>query len=344
PLRVRLQAGINRLIYGERDNPVTVLARLGQQLEGTLEPEMALAALTETIARSLKLPYVALELQGTDGALAAWGTPVGAPDRFPLHYRGERLGTLLVSPRSEYERLSQADRRLLETVVLQAGPAVQAQQLTRQLGQSRHALVLAREEERRRLRRDLHDGLGPMLASQALTLEAVARRLENDPKGATTLLHAVKKQTQEAVRDIRRIVYDLRPPALDDLGLLEALRLLAQQALQVDGAGPQVLLDVPNPLSQLPAAVEVATYRIAQEALTNAVRHARATQIVLRFHVDSGALHLMCCDDGVGLAAQARPGVGMRSMRERVAELGGTLAFEPAPGTGLCVHAVLPME
>ncbi len=344
PLRVRLQAGVNRLIYGERDDPVTVLQRLGRRLEATQEPDAALASLVETVGYSLKLPYVAIEApEPGETPLAVYGAPLGVVERFPLIDQGERLGTLVVSPRSERERLSPADRRLLENVALQAGPAVHAQQLTHQLKLSRQAIVLAREEERRRLRRDLHDGLGPLLASQALTLEAAARRLERDPASAAALLKDMKKQTQEAVSDIRRIVYDLRPPALDDLGLLEALRAVAQQAA---ASGPTVHVEAVEPLPALPAAVEVAAYRIAQEAIANAVRHAQATQITLRLWVAADALHLSVADNGAGLGDEAPlhagSGVGMRSMAERAAELGGTFALE-ASADGVTVHATLPL-
>lgn len=342
PLRMRIQGAVNRLAFGDRDDPVTVLYRLGRQLESSADPAVALQAMPATVARSLNLPYAALELTTAAGTepLAQCGQPVGDVERFALAWQGETLGALVVSPRTHDGRLSKDDRRLLDQVVLQAGSAIQALQMTRQLQQSRQAIVLVREEERRRLRRELHDGLGPLLASQALTQDVVARRLEHDPAGAAALLQELKQQTQEAIRDIRRIVYDLRPPALDDLGLLEALHRLAQQSSADD---LPVIIACAQPLPPLPAAVEVAAYRIAQEAITNSRRHAQPTRITLTLAICDGSLLESICDDGIGLPPGASPGVGIRSMHERAAELGGTLTIQGAQGGGTCVHSSLPI-
>ena len=167
--------------------------------------------------------------------------------------------------------------------------------------------MTAREEERRRLRRDLHDGLGPTLGSLPLKLDVADDLVVEDPAAARELLRELKTQAQSAVVDIRRLVYDLRPPALDDLGLLGALRELAAQH---NADGLNVTVELPEELLPLSAAVEVACLRIAQEALTNVARHAGANACVVRLDVDPKALRLEVSDDGRGLGAGNRVGRG----------------------------------
>ncbi|MDP9373135.1 MAG: sensor histidine kinase, partial [Chloroflexota bacterium] len=204
--------------------------------------------------------------------------------------------------------------------------------------QARQRLVAAREEERRRLRRDLHDGLGPQLASLSFKAEAARNLFRRDGARADALLAAVADQAQEAIADIRRLVHALRPPALDELGLVAALR---QHAAGPLGLG--VTVEAPAALPPLPAAVEVAAYRIAQEAVTNAARHARARSCVVRLTPETAALRVEVADDGVGLPPERAAGVGLHSMRERAAELGGSCVVEGRPGGGTRVVAMLPI-
>ena len=347
PLRSRLQKGVNHLMYGERDEPYRVLSRLGQCLEATLAPDVALRRMVETIARALKLPYAAITLKQEDGyvTMAEYGTPVDEPIVLPLVHRTESVGRLMVAPRTPGESFTSSDRRLLDDLARQAGVAVQAVRLTLDLQRSRERLVATREEERRRLRRDLHDGLGPTLAGLTFGLDAARNLLTREPEDASALLVQLKGQTQEATSDIRRLVYGLRPPALDDLGLVPAIRqqatrhgLLAEELPQEAGGekdregGLVFSIEAPQHLPSLPAAVEVACYRIAQEAMTNVARHAKAHTCRVRLSIDEAkdAIALEIVDDGVGLSEDRRAGVGMTSMRERAAELGGTCEVTPA--------------
>jgi signal transduction histidine kinase len=214
-------------------------------------------------------------------------------------------------------------------------------QLTAALQQSRQQLVTAREEERRRLRRDLHDGLGPQLASQTLTLNAIGKLLERDPAKARELLDHLQTQSQAAIEDIRRLVYALRPPALDELGLVEALREGARQYAQAGGC-VEITTD-PHPLPTLPAAIEVAVYRIAQEAITNVIRHTSAKRCGVAVTVQDHHLDLNISDDGPGFPPNVHFGVGLTSMRERAEELGGQLGFDNQPSGGARVQVWLPL-
>lgn len=361
PLRNRLQRGVNHLMYGERTEPYEVLSRLRRRLEATLVPDAVLTTIVETIAQALKLPYAAILLKQGDGFVAAaeYGTLVGEVTTLPLVHRREPVGLLVVAPRTPGEVFEPSDKRLLEDLAWQAGSAAQAVRLTADLKRSRERLVTAREEERRRLRRDLHDGLGPMLGSLTLGLDVARRTL---PKGASTteeLLAELKAQTQEAVSDIRRLAHGLRPPALDDLGLVPAIRQQAAKhgrlrddpSASMEGKGNEggvsFLVDAEKNLPPLPAAVEVACYRITQEAITNVSRHARAGFCRIRLAVDVArdALVLEIADDGVGIPNDRHAGVGMNSMRERAEELDGTFVAERNPEEGgTRVLASLPLS
>jgi signal transduction histidine kinase len=347
PLRDRLQRGINRLMYGERDDPYAVLSRLGQRLEATLAPDAVLPTIAETVAQALKLPYAAIELQEGDRLeiAAAYGKPANDLVRLPLVYQNVHIGELALARRAPDEAFSPVDQRLLGSIAHQAGVAAHAVRLNADLQRSRERLVTAREEERRRLRRDLHDGLGPTLAAQTLKVGSARALLTRDPAAADKLLAQLEGDIEVALADIRRLVYNLRPPALDELGLVAAIRDSAVQygALgRIGGAKDSdelhILVDAPEHLPFLPAAVEVAAYRIVQEALTNVVRHAHARTCRVSLSLDDEKLQVEIRDDGIGLPPERQAGVGLTSMRERAEELGGTCLVEiacPEPGRAL---------
>jgi signal transduction histidine kinase len=275
---------------------------------------------------------------------------MGECAHLPLVYQAETVGYLVVAPRTPGESFGPADQVLLENIARQAGAAIHAVQLTTDLQRSRQRLVTAREEERRRLRRDLHDGLGPVLASQGLKLAAIRQLVGRDLAAAEQLLDEVMAQTEATVADVRRLVYALRPPALDELGLVAAIR---DHLLEADGdsslsMGLQVTVHEPaGGLPPLGAAVEVAAYRIALEGLTNVVRHAGAEHCVISFSLDSsapnGILQLEIRDDGVGLRERFKTGVGLTSMRERAEEVGGTFVVERSSEGGTRLMARLPL-
>lgn len=344
PLRDRLQRGVNRLLYGERDDPYAVLSRLGQQLETTLAPDAVLPTIVGTLKEAFRLPYVAIVLDQADEntPAAAAGIPTPNPLCLPLTYQGEQLGHLLLGARAPGEAFTPAEQRLLNDLARQAGVALAAVRLTADLQRSRQRLVTARAEERRRLRRDLHDGLGPQLASHALKLEAARDLIRTNPERAEALLTNLIEKSQGIVGEVRRLVYDLRPPALDELGLVGAAR---EYAAQNSANGLQISLDAPEQLPPLPAAVEVAAYRIIQEAVTNTIRHARARtcRVSLSLADAPTALQLEICDDGLGLPAGYHAGVGLASMRERAQELGGECKVETVTTGGVRVSVSLPL-
>jgi two-component system NarL family sensor kinase len=347
PARSWLQGRADRLLYGDRHDPHAALSRLGRRLEATMQPEAVLPSLVATVAESLRLPYVAVRVDtGPDaaGSTVEQGRLLGEALCLPLVYQGQPVGELVLGRRTPGEGFSAADRRVLAELATQAGVAVHAIRLTAELQRARTHLVATREEERRRLRRDLHDGLGPTLAGVVLGLETAGNLLDGQPPAAQTraLLERLRDETQGAIAGIRRLVYGLRPPALDDLGLVVALR--TQAATLGQGSNTMVIsVEADSDLATLPAAVEVAAYRIALEAVANAARHAKARHCQVRLHQD-GSLLVEVRDDGVGFAPGWQAGVGFTSMRERAVELGGTLRVEPAPIGGTVVTASLPVS
>ncbi|WP_420627340.1 histidine kinase [Candidatus Leptofilum sp.] len=354
PIRERLQRAANRLMFGDRDDPYGVLSKLGVQLQTTATPEATLQSVVQTIANTLKLPYVAVKLADEQGALggAATGKAVTDTIELPLRYQNEPVGNLVVSPRSPGESFTAHEQQLLNHLAAQAGAMAYSVRLTAALQrsatalqQSREKLVLTREEERRRIRRDLHDGLGPTLASQTFALDTALDLLETDPQAAADLLQSLKSQNQKTVADIRRLVYELRPPTLDELGVVGALQAHIAQLNSSHPLQIQVTT-IPDPLPALSAAVEVAAYRIVLEAITNVVRHAQAKQCYVSLCVETGSrsqLRIEVSDDGIGLPANLQSGLGLHSMRERAEELGGGLVMKNEGG-GMDVTAVLPLS
>jgi signal transduction histidine kinase len=335
--RGALQAGVDRLLYGERRDPYAVVERIGRRLELATGPADAVEALVHELRSVLRLPYAGVlpedgRLRPVEDGAAPYDVEV-----LPLTASGRPVGQLRVGHRSRGEEFTTPERAALTDVGRRLGALLEAGSLTHELQRSRERLVAAREEERRRLRHDLHDGVGPELAGMALQLDSLSARLAGDPDLAARAAR-LRDQMRRTVAEVRRAVDDLRPPALDQLGLAGALRE------QVSAYG-WVEVEV-GELPALPAAVEVAAYRIAGEAVANAVRHSGARQCVLRVSVEDdveeGWLVVEVVDDGQGLAPDAPPGVGLTSMRERAAEVGGRFEVGPGPTGGTVLRARLP--
>jgi two-component system NarL family sensor kinase len=345
PVLGRLQRRVDRVFFGDRGAPYTAMARLGHQVEDAASAEPVLGSVASVVASSLRLPYAAVELRVGDEWIpaAACGLPLTEVVRFPLTFQREAVGRLTVGQRAPGEKLSPDDERLLGNLARQVAPAAHAVALRQALDASRAGLAAAREEERQRLRRDLHDGLGPTVAGLGLGLD-VARTLAAGQGDLEDLLSRLKTETQHAVGEIRRLVNGLRPSALDQLGLAEALR---EEMIRLEYQVPElsVTLRLPDQdLAALPAAIEVAVYRIVTEAVTNVVRHAGARHADVSVAVTAREVRLAVGDDGDGMPEGWRAGVGITAMRERAAELGGHVAIEPRSPLGTRITAWLPLS
>jgi signal transduction histidine kinase len=340
PARGQLQRIINRLMYGERDNAQQVVAAIGSRLETPTGAADPLLEVTDRIAQAFRLPYVAIET--ADGqqtrVLAATGPGGASGERIRLLLKGEGVGALVAAPRRGQTQLTDRDRRGLAEIAPIVAAAVKQDQLTTELQRARERLASDLEEERRRIRRDLHDGLGPNLATIVMGLDEARAVHREDPDRADTLLRELKDRAKEAIDDIRTLVYGLRPPALDDFGLLGAIRTILTTSTRGDIV---VDLCVPPQLPALPAAIEVAAYRIVQESVTNVLRHAGAGHVEVALACRDDELQVSVRDDGCGLADGVVAGVGLTSIQERVRDVGGRVTIRSDGGT--TVEAVLPV-
>jgi len=345
PLRRGLQRAVNRLMYGERDEPYELLMRLGRQLESALNSSSGLAQTVETVAKALKLPYVALALSGEDTlqVLAQYGTPQNQVDRFPMVIAGQSIGELRAASRSPDEPFSPVDRQLLGNLARQISATAHAHLLGLRLEQARLRLVTERGEARRQLGRDLHDDVGHQLTSLVQQLEQTKNLAQQDPVRAEAQFSTLNKQLVGLTAHVRELAHRLFPPELELLGLAGALRERAMIHPNL-----KVFLNVPEDLPVLPAEIETAVYYITLEALTNIEKHAQAQSCHINLKLQPSQprpmLELIIQDDGRGLSGSPLGGIGLLSMQARAAEVGGTFRMDTLPGEGttLSVHIPCP--
>jgi signal transduction histidine kinase len=332
----RLHRFVDWLLYGQRNDPAAASARLARPLSDA-DDQHILEALLGALADTLRLTYVAVSVP--DGQTIAVGTDASAGSvTFPIRRAGQSLGQLLAARRGQ--PLDERDERLLEAAAAQVGLVLYARGLTEEIRAAREELVLGIEEERRRLRHEIHDGIGPTLAGIALGVESATRAVDRDPSRARQLLTDVGSDVTGLVSEVRQVVDGLRPALLDELGIAGALRGLARTFEERTGCRVEVEAVVPP---SLPAAVEVAAYRIGSEALTNVARHARAGRARVTVGVEGQALVVVVIDDGLGGAADRPGGTGMTSMRQRAAEVGGTVEVD-STRAGTRLTARLPLK
>jgi len=339
---VPLAAGARRMadavVSGRHPDALQSLVALGDRLSATVDPRTVAEDIVEGVTGALGVRYAGV--LGANG-LAATSGELGDAEtsRFPIIYAGEELGELIVAPRPGEAELTESDRTVLAQICAQAAPALNSARVVAELVEARSRIVFAREEERKRLRRDLHDELAPTFAGLGLSAAAVEafaragdRRAADAAARLVTGLHA-------ATRQLREVAYDLRPPVLDDRGLVAAIR----ERVADPGSVPAVEVDAPDGRLVLPAAVESAALRITQEAVANVRRHAAAARCVVTVGLEPGMLRLDVVDDGRGLPDRFRAGVGLGSMQERAAEVRGSVEVVRRPDGGTRVTARLPV-
>lgn len=367
PLKEKLQRMVNQMLYGKKDEPFAVLLQLGSRLKETLNPSDSLDIVVQTVKDSLRIPYAGIGLLQNGEAVLAAGDRRGN-DQEEIHIEltsgGETLGWLYIGTRSPGEKFTEADQKLIGAIARQAGivvrsvkQAMEIQWLLESLRDSKEALIFAREEERRAMRRNLHDDIAPRLAAMRLTASVAADWIRKDPAKAIEIVTRFKTDISETVDEIRGIVHDLRPHALDELGLIGAIRQRVEQMKEMqavkgitDDAQLDIRLDAPEQLPSLPAAVEVGAYRIATESLVNVVKHAEASVCGIRIALDKHELVIETTDNGKGLPDfypnnAGNQGIGISSIRERALELGGTCVIEGfGDGGGTRIAARLPIK
>ena len=358
PIKEKLQKAANRYLFGEIENPYKALEQLVKHYEQTMEANEALKMVAQTIKDSMKLPFVSITVHHQNGECFTIETGVEKGEKltYPVIHKDEELALLVISPRYPQETFSQADQNLLQLLIRQAGVIIKSlkhdleiRMLNESLQESRERLVIAREEERRRLRRNLHDDLAPRLAALALNAGTAEDMVKENPDKAVAMLSDVRKVIRTSVSDIRRLVHDLRPPALDELGIVGAIKERINDMNPKNIANKQriEIEFLPAELPVLPAAVEVAAFRIVTEALVNVVKHSQGTkcQIILYVNEQQETLELEIIDNGIGIPVSSvtlANGIGLHSMKERAYELGGEWKMERLEkGTRIC--ASLPL-
>lgn len=334
-LRTALRGVVDELLFGLRADPLDAATHVAGSDVG--DPVLALRAVRE----ALDLPYAVLRVAGE--SVASSGRSATSTTTLPLTLGADIVGELEVGLRPGEVSLSGDDRNVLALVAPLLALTARSAALAAALQESREQSVTAIEEERRRLRRDLHDGLGPRLSGIAFTADAARNSVRTDPDAAEALLAQLRAETSTAIDEIRGLVYAMRPPALDELGLVRAIRQQALALRTPEGTPLRLTVQAPPTLPPLTAAVEVAAYRIVVEALTNAARHSGSDTVTAALSADAGALSIEVHDRGAKRQGRWKAGVGMSSMRERAAEIGGSIEVGPGD-TGGRVRARLPLS
>lgn len=340
PVRRFVQRRVDRLVHGDAREPLDAVARVGGRLASARDPQLLLTSLLHGVVDSLRLAGAAIDVTdaGHPGVLTV-GRVGGSDDvALPLLFDEELIGALTVTPRPG-ERLDQRTLRALDSLVPTLAVAAVLAVKVNELAESRDRLLSARDEERRAIRRELHDGFGPALAGIGYGLSAARNILRSDPAAADELLARLGHELDGRVEEVRTLARDLVPPALVELGLVAALRELAERH-RASGVAFEVVtddgLDVPTDLA-------TTLYGLIAEATRNVVRHADASRCTLSVRADRGRLVVEVADDGVGFDADAVTGVGLQSMRERAHALGGRLEIDHG-ATGSIVRAIVPVR
>lgn len=341
PAQRWLRTRIAHFIEDSTDDPYAIISQLSEQADNAPTTEAQIWGLVQLLAATLNAPYVRIEME-EDGLSAEYGDlPAKVLITLLLQYNQRSLGKLHIAPRIVGGAPLHMDEHLLTDLARQVSLALYSTQLSTELQESRRRIVTAREEAHRQLRRDLHDGLGPSLATLTMQADTAREMVYENPAFAEELLAEFVDEAQAMVAEVRRIVHGLRPPALDDVGLYGALELLVHSFAT---PGLQTAIHLPETQPALSAALEVAIYRIVQEALTNISKHARARTTTVALEAGDHLLVLSICDDGVGIPAQPDMGMGQHSMRERAEELGGILTVRPNTPKGSCIIAGFPLD
>lgn len=337
PARAWIQRGVDDLVHGSAGQPIEVVREVGRTL-GTAGPGELLTGVLAGLAGSLRLGGARIQLH--DGAPGGAPATVGVVDDravdLPLVHQQVELGRLIACPRPN-ERLDGRSLASLQELTPMIAATVALASATDELRASRARLAEARDEERRTLRRELHDGLGPALAGIGLGLQAGRNLLATDPEAAAALFDRLSTELDASVEEVRGLARGLLPPVLEEMGLAPAIVDLAERH---QASGLSVLVDVEH-LPLVPPPVASAVYGIVAEAVRNVHRHAGATRCWIMAEAHDGLL-LRVRDDGRGIPAGAVSGVGSRSMRERAEGVGGKVTIGTAPSGGTEVVVSIP--
>lgn len=318
-------------VYGPARTPGSALRELARRLRDPSDPDAALASVAESVARAFRSPHAAIM---TDNALTGSDEHAAV---VPLTLGERTLGTLVVAPRRPGERFARGDLVVLDELAPPLALLVEAVDLGHRLASEQRHTVHLLERERERIREDLHDVLGPLLAGLGMHAAAARRAMSSDD-ALTGHLDKICAGLLDCRDEVRHLVHDLRE-APEPVPLGDAVRRLVDDwAAVADDVGPRFEVAI----GDVPTGTHIALERVAGEAVTNVVRHSRARWCRLSLHTEGAALVLTVEDDGRGFG-RSRPGVGLTSMRRRLAAVGGTLTVADRPGGGTVLTAAAPL-
>jgi signal transduction histidine kinase len=339
PLSVLIRRGVNRAFYGRRDDPYVVVTETARRLTGAADPGDGITATLTSLTEQLRLPYAAV-VDDAENTLSASGIALhdDEPIRIPITHHGRQRGTLVVGHRRGTIAMTAREVTLLGDVATQLGPALAALEQLEGLRTAQTALVATRDDERLRIQRDLHDGLGSAMTAITLKLAAATNHLDRDETAAARpLVRGARDDLERAVGDVRRLVYSLGDPTAPTRRLADVIAEdIAHIAATTD---LDVTLDLAG-LPDLPADAAEQVRRIIGEAVTNVVRHAEASTCTVRARCSGDRIEVVVEDDGLGL--RDRPaGVGRWTMAKRAEQVGATLQVLDRSGAGTTVSLAL---
>lgn len=328
PIRRRVAA----LVWDEDGDPEELVRRLGERVGELDSGAHGLTALAAALRAALRLGRVEIASVAPKSVRAESGSTAEEGTRLALCAGGTQVGWLAVAPRRG-EALTPRVRSELEELAPVVAVVLRLAQAGATLEAARDSVIAVRHGERRAMRRELHDGIGPALAGAGFGLAAVERLIDSDPEEARALLTRLDDDLRSRVREVESLVRATREEeTVVDLGAD-----LAELARDFSAAGPDVRVATEDP-DGVPRTMRRTLYLIAAEAVLNAVRHAAAREIDVRLRADDDVVELAVSDDGRGLGARRADGVGLATMRERAAELGAPLELVERPGGGLVVR------
>ncbi len=342
PVRSWLQGRVHDLVYGVGADPARAVRDLGSRFATATEQGGLLAELAAGVAVALRLESVTLWRSGDPEPVVHHGTPAGESTEVDLVHRGAPVGRLVATAPGG-ETLDARSRKSLRELASVVAAGLVLEQARRDLDVTRERLSTVRLEERRVIRRELHDGLGPSLAGIRLGLQGVRNLVDSDPDSAVRLLESLQQQLDHQVDGVRSLSRTLFPPILDELGLEPALHDLAAQHAR---AGFTLELNTRLP-ETLDPTITAAAYGIAVEAVSNSRRHSGVDRCCVEIYCDATVpddpvLAIVVHDAGRGIVGGVG-GVGTRSMRERAGSLAGTIVIDSPPSGGTRVTARLPL-
>ena len=341
PVRRRLDALVDRLVFGERVNRYQLLTAFGARLEQTVELNELLPRLADAVHRGLATDWVCVTLPGAN---ASAGQPAGdAAMSVPLQRSGEVVGHIECGPKNG--GFHAGDQELLTTLAGQAATAITNVQLTArlaeqvaELGRSRARIVAAQDAERRRIERDIHDGAQQHVVALIMKTRLARNQLARGERSAEDVLGELQRDTQELLTDLRELAHGIHPPVLSDQGLVPAVQARADRLpLRV-----RVHADAAVRGTRFDTKIEGAAYFVVCEALTNIVKHSGARLVTITLSTGNGQLVVRIHDDGRGMASTDKNGHGLTNLRDRVETLSGRLRIDSEPDKGTTVHAELP--